>query len=78
MNKSGVISFFQELFYKKVELHDSSGNYSKKKWSYVIFPGITGDTWLFRENVEKNEVLAIFDVLIQESENTFGISVTIA
>ena len=55
-----------------------SGNYSKKRWSYVVFPGITGDTWLIRENVEKNEVLAFFHVLIQESECTFGISVTIA
>ena len=62
--KSGVTWFFWELF--------------KKKWSYVDFPGIIGDTWLFRENVEKNEVLAFFDVLIQESECTFGIYVTIA
>ena len=38
----------------------------------------SGDTWLFRENVEKNEVLAFFHVLIQERECTFGISVTIA
>ena len=75
-----------------MELRGFSGNYSKKKWSYVVFlgiilkkkwsyvvsPGITGDTWLFRENVEKNEVLAFFHVLIQESECPFGISVTIA
>ena len=61
-----------------MELRGFSGNYSKKKWSYVVFPGITGDTWLFRENVEKNEVLAFFHVLIPESECTFGISVTIA
>ena len=44
-------------------------------WSYAVFLGIilkkrgvtffsviTGDTWLFRENVEKNEVLAFFHV----------------
>ena len=58
---------FPGVFLKKVELRGFSGNYSKKKWSYVVFlgiilkkwsyvvfPGITGDTWLFRENVEKN------------------------
>ena len=47
---------FPEIILKKVELRGFSGNYSKKKWSYVVFPGITGDMWLFRENVEKNEV----------------------
>ena len=69
---------FPEIILKKVELRGFSGNYSKKKWSYVYFPGITGDTWLFRENFEKNEVLAFFHVLIKESKCTFRISVTIA
>ena len=55
---------FPGIILKKVELRGFSGNYSKKKWSYIVFPGITGDTWLFRENVEKNEVLAFFHVLI--------------
>ena len=41
MNKSGVISFFQELFFKKVVLRSFSGNYSNKKWSYVVFLGNT-------------------------------------
>ena len=61
-----------------MELRGFSGNYSKRKCGYVVFPGITGDTWLFWENVEKNEVLAFFHELIQESECTFGISVRIA
>ena len=69
---------FPGIILKKVELRGFSGNYSKIKWSCVVFPGITGDTWLFRKNVEKNEVLAFFYVLIPESECTFGISVTIA
>ena len=59
---------FPEIILKNVELRGFSGNYSKKKWSYVVFLGITGDTWLFRENVQKSEVLAFFHVLIQESE----------
>ena len=59
---------FLEIILKKVELRAFSGNYSKKMWSYLVFLGITGDTWLLRENVEENEVLAFFHVLIQESE----------
>ena len=51
-----------------MELRGFSGNNSNKKWSYVVFLG----------KCEKNEVLAFFHVLIQESECTFGISVTIA
>ena len=51
-----------------MELCGFSGSYSKKN----------GDTWLFREKFVKNGVLAFFHALIQESECTFGISVTIA
>ena len=54
MEKSGVICFFLELSLKKM-------------WSYVIFLGFilkNGDMWLFRENVEKNGVIAFFLVLV--------------
>ena len=63
--KSGVTWFFRELFLKKVDLRGYSGNYSK-----------TGDTWLFRENVEKSGDTWFFLVLIQDSECTSVISVT--
>ena len=39
-----------------MELRDFSGNYSKKKWSYVVFLGIilkkSGVTLFFRESLE--------------------------
>ena len=58
----------------------------------MVFLGIilkkSGVTLFFQESLEirgysekilkKNEILAFFHVLIQESECTFGISVTIA
>ena len=53
--KSGVVSFFQNIEWKKVELYDFFGNYL---WSYVVFRElflINGDTRLFPETVEKME-----------------------
>ena len=50
-----------------MELRGFSGNYSKIKWSYVVFAGITRDRWLFRENGLRNEVIAfshVYSILI--------------
>ena len=55
MEKSGVVWFFRELSLKNVELCDFFRECYANKY---------GDTWLFRENVEKNRVLAFFHVLI--------------
>ena len=54
MEKRGVIRFFRELSLKKCEVMCFSGSYSLKN----------GDTWLFRENFEKNGVIAFFLVLV--------------
>ena len=78
--KSGVVSFFQDIEWKKVELYGSFGNdpnktcrvrwfsgiYSLKKWRNMVIP----------ENVEKNGVIA-FSLCWFDSECTFIISVTI-
>ena len=80
--KSGVVLFFQDIDWKKVELYRFSRILNGKKWSYMVFSGIilkkiwsyvvfprvilkkNEDTWLFRENVEKNGVIAFFLLLV--------------
>ena len=39
--KSEVVSFFQDIEWKKVDLYDFFRELSfKKMWSYVVFPGV--------------------------------------
>ena len=66
--KSGVVSFFQDIEWKKLELYGFFGNYPLKNVELSGFSGSyslkNGDSWLFRENVEKNGVIAFFLVLV--------------
>ena len=54
MEKSGVVWFFRELSLKKCGVMWFSGSYSLQN----------RDTWLFREDVEQNGVIAFFLVLV--------------
>ena len=65
--KSGVVSFSQDIEWKKVSYMVFSGIILKKTWSYEIFPGVILEKWrylIIPENVEKNGVIAFFLVLL--------------
>ena len=80
--KSGVVSFFLDVEWKKVKLFGFFENYSLKNVELCGSSGSYCKKMKIRDysgkKLKKNGVLAVFHVLNQESEYTFGVSVTIA